>query len=284
MKTKKARQKNQKWSLSPILQLPSLLLLGVFGLGLVDLLSYHLAYSQRIYPGIKIGGINVGKSESLSELKDSLFFAQDFLLLTPNVDSSIQNKTTLAKNNLKTNQMVLPDSPKKQTGLDLIGEGASRFVGSPANRVTNISVAASLVDGTVVRPGETFSFYKVIGSLAPERGFKEADLIYGGFIQKGQGGGICQVSTTLYRAALNSNLPIVERWPHSLRISYYEQDSPPGFDAAVYFPDSDFRFQNNTQSDLVIKTSLDPVSSSLKVGLYTQARGKELSLSQISGH
>ena len=282
MKTKKARVKQKNWPNMPVFQIFGFLFLAVISVLITTYVSYQLAYEQKIFPGVRVLGVNVGKRESLSELKDSLFFAQDFFLLTPNIGSFAQNKTTFAKQNLKTNQIkVLPTVTKEQTSLDLIGVGQSKFVGSPQERVTNIAVASSLVNGTIVPKGETFSFYKAIGSLGPEKGFKEADLIYGGSIQKGQGGGICQVSTTLYRAALNSNLPIVERWPHSLRISYYEQDSPPGFDAAVYFPESDFRFQNNTSSDLMIKTSFDPGSSSLKVELYTQTPSKELSLSQI---
>lgn len=285
MKTKKRVRPQKNWPSKPVLRLLSYLLFGVLGLGLISFVSYQLAYSHHLYSGIKIASIDVGEKESLSSLKDSLLFAQDFFLLTPNVASFAQPKTTFAKQNLKANQtQVLPAITKKQTNLDLIGEGQSRFVGSPANRVTNISVASSLVDDTIVPSGGTFSFYETIGGLGPEKGFKEADLIYGGVIQPGLGGGICQVSTTLYRAALNSNLPIVERWPHSLRISYYEQDSPPGLDAAVYFPESDFRFQNNTASDLLIKTAFDPQASSLKIEFYLQPENELLSLSPLSGH
>src|SRR6185369_9618298 len=84
----------------------------------------------------------------------------------------------------------------------------------------------------------------------------------------GDGGGVCQVSTTLFRAALNAGLPIVERHAHAYRVGYYEEDSPPGFDATVYVPSVDLKFKNDTDHYLLIQTVIDPQELRLTFNLY----------------
>lgn len=161
---------------------------------------------------------------------------------------------------------------------ELIGLGTSRFVGSISNRVYNITLAASRLNGLLVAPGEVFSFNKALGDVSKFTGYKEAFIIQGGKTILGDGGGVCQVSTTLFRAILNSGLPIVERHPHSYRVGYYEQDSSPGIDATVYAPSVDLKFKNDTPSHVLVQAYTNPISSTLTFSLYGTSDNRKVTL------
>lgn len=140
---------------------------------------------------------------------------------------------------------------------ELIAEGTSLFQHSIENRIYNINLAASRINGALIAPGDTFSFAKAVGDVSSLTGYKQAYVIENGKTVLGDGGGVCQVSTTLFRAALNAGLPIIERHQHAYRVGYYEQDSPPGIDAAVYVPSVDMKFKNDTDHYLLIQTVID---------------------------
>jgi vancomycin resistance protein YoaR len=149
---------------------------------------------------------------------------------------------------------------------DLMGSGVSTFVGSSQERATNIRVAGELLNGTVVPPGGTFSFLKTMGGIDEAHGFVEGYVIAAERTQRGVGGGVCQVSTTMFRAAFWSGLDIVERNQHSYRVGWYEANGEPvGFDAAVFDPGVDLQFVNNTQHYILIETVLAPSSITLNV-------------------
>jgi len=143
------------------------------------------------------------------------------------------------------------------------------FRGSSAERLQNIRTAAAQFDGLLVAPGETFSMGEAMGDISLDNGFTEALIIYGGQTIKGVGGGVCQVSTTLFRTAFFAGFPIVERVPHAYRVSYYEQTSGgndpklAGLDATVYFPLVDFKFTNDSAYWILMETSFDEGSRSL---------------------
>ncbi len=136
------------------------------------------------------------------------------------------------------------------------------FYGGEANRIHNVQLVAHLVDGKLIAPGETFSFNGATGERSAEKGFLEAPVIINGELQTGLGGGVCQVSTTVFNAAYEAGLPIVERTNHALYISHY----PLGRDATVNYPDVDLKFSNDTGHWLLLRTFVG--SSSLTVGLY----------------
>lgn len=167
-----------------------------------------------------------------------------------------------------------------QLGIkELISTGTSKFAGSAPERVTNIQVAAARLNGTVIPAGATFSFLDSLGPITRENGYKEGLTIQGDETVPGIGGGVCQVSTTAFRAAFFAGLPIVERHQHSYRVSYYEQDgSPVGFDAAVYDPGVDLRFRNDTGAAILIQTGVDTGSSTLAFRFYGTASGREVKL------
>ena len=121
-------------------------------------------------------------------------------------------------------------------------------IGGTSNRHSNVALAASRINGTVLRPGETFSYNKTVGPRSVECGFKEAPEIVKGVLKPGVGGGVCQVSSTLFNAVLRSNLKIVDRSHHAFPVHYVS----PGLDATVVDGDIDFRFQNDTASPVYI--------------------------------
>lgn len=151
---------------------------------------------------------------------------------------------------------------------ELIGSGTSLFQGSIPNRIYNITLAATRIHGVLVAPDEVFSFNKVLGDISSFTGYKQAYVIQNGRTVLGDGGGVCQVSTTLFRAILNAGLPIVERNAHAYRVGYYEQDSGPGLDATIFVPNIDLRFKNDTKNHILIQTVIDPDSQRLTFNLY----------------
>jgi vancomycin resistance protein YoaR len=157
---------------------------------------------------------------------------------------------------------------------ELIGSGTSLYQGSIESRAYNVGLGASRVNGVLVAPGENFSFVEAVGDVSSLTGYKQAYIISGGKTILGDGGGICQVSTTLFRAALNAGLPIVERYPHAYRVGYYEQDTPPGIDATVYVPSVDLKFKNDTGNHILIQSVNDPVEQKLTFMIYGTSDGR----------
>ncbi len=160
---------------------------------------------------------------------------------------------------------------------ELLGTGKSRFSGSIASRIYNIRLASSKFNGVLVAPGETFSFNDSLGDVSVFTGYKQAYIIKDGKTVLGDGGGVCQVSTTFFRAILNAGLPIVERRAHSYRVYYYEQDSPPGLDATVYAPTTDLKFKNDTPGYLLIQTLFNQNSLTLVFEIYGTSDGRSAS-------
>jgi len=134
--------------------------------------------------------------------------------------------------------------------------------GGDPNRIHNVQLVAHLVDDKLIAPGATFSFNGATGERSADKGFLEAPVIINGELQTGLGGGVCQVSTTVFNAAYEAGLPITARTNHALYISHY----PLGRDATVNYPDIDLKFVNDTGHWLLLRTFVG--TSSLTVGLY----------------
>ncbi len=169
---------------------------------------------------------------------------------------------------------------------ELIHEEVSYFYGSNADRVKNITIAASKFHGVMVPPGATFSMAEALGDITLENGYAEALIIAGGQTIQGVGGGVCQVSTTLFRAAFFAGFPIVERYPHAYRVSYYEKvagnrinPSLAGLDATVFVPIVDFKFTNDTSYWLLMETYVNPTYSSIVWKFYSTSDGREVNWS-----
>jgi vancomycin resistance protein YoaR len=136
----------------------------------------------------------------------------------------------------------------------LLGVGRSNFAGSPTNRRRNIALGAKLMNGVLIGPGETFSQLKTLGPVDGEHGWFQELVIKGDKTTPEYGGGLCQIGTTSFRAALSTGLPIVERQNHSYRVVYYE---PAGTDATIYDPAPDFKFKNDTPGNLLITSQIE---------------------------
>lgn len=163
---------------------------------------------------------------------------------------------------------------------ELIGKGESKFAGSITSRIHNIALAASKLNGVLIAPNEVFSFNKTLGDVSIYTGYQQAYIIKEGQTVLGDGGGVCQVSTTLFRAALNTGLPIIERRAHSYRVSYYEQGFPVGLDATVYDPTTDLKIKNNTPGHILIQTKTDTKNKKLTFELYGTFDGRVSTVSK----
>jgi len=202
----------------------------------------------------------------------------------------IGNLRTLEETDIDSSNVLVPatlTSPEVKTsdvnnlGInELLGRGISYFAGSISGRIYNINLASSKFMGVLVAPGETFSFVKVVGDISTQTGYKQAYIISGGKTILGDGGGVCQVSTTLFRAILNAGLPIIERTAHAYRVGYYEQSSPPGLDATVYSPSVDLKFKNDTPNHLLIQTRVDNKKMVLTFEIYGTKDGRVTTISK----
>ncbi len=135
-----------------------------------------------------------------------------------------------------------------------IGEGRSNFAGSPRNRRHNIAVGADTLNGIIIEPDEEFSLVQTLGAIEASTGYLPELVIKGNKTVPEYGGGLCQIGTTAFRAALDTGFPITERRNHSYRVSYYE---PAGTDATIYDPSPDFRFVNDTGHHVLLTTEID---------------------------
>jgi vancomycin resistance protein YoaR len=163
---------------------------------------------------------------------------------------------------------------------ELIGRGESNFAGSIPNRIFNLKLASEKMNGILVAPGETFSFNKYVGDISAAGGYKQAYIIQNGRTILGDGGGVCQVSTTMFRAVLAAGLPVEERSQHAYRVSYYENDRQPGFDAAIFTPTQDFKFTNDTPAHILIQTKYDEAKKSLAFELFGTKDGRQVEISK----
>jgi len=182
-----------------------------------------------------------------------------------------------------------PQIPGTATGqelgiTELIASETSYFYGSSQERIQNIKAAAERFHGVMIAPGEIFSMGAAMGDVSLENGFAEALIIFGGRTIKGVGGGVCQVSTTLFRTVFNAGFPVVERYSHAYRVSYYEMTASgavdpdlAGLDATVYFPLVDFKFKNDTPYWILMETYVNESGRSLTWKMYSTSSGRTVS-------
>ena len=201
----------------------------------------------------------------------------------PETIDSIQNMLLSGNHEVA----LLFDNHEPEVKADAIAENlgitepvsvvSTYFYDSGSARVQNISTAAAAFHGLLVAPGETLSMAEVMGDVSLDNGYAEALIIFGDRTIKGVGGGVCQVSTTLFRAAFFGGYPIVERHPHAYRVGYYEQgpSSPgPGLDATVFIPIVDFKFTNDREDWLLLETYV--YGNQLLWKFYSTSDGREV--------
>lgn len=176
--------------------------------------------------------------------------------------------------------------PETLTSLgikELVGEGTSYFLNSAEYRITNISAGIALLHGVLIAPGGEFSFNDTVGDDLDERtGFVQGEAIVDNKVVIEYGGGICQDSTTVYRAAFYAGLPITERTSHSSRLDFYEVGETVGMDAAIFTEiGPDMRFRNDTDHWLLMQGEVDQVAQQVAIRLYgTKVAGRTVERSE----
>ena len=214
-----------------------------------------------------------GKMVDVDDIKKNLNYQFEKIL------SKQKTQTITIPINTKTLTPKITTDKANNLGIkELIGKGTSLFQRSIPQRIFNITLAAQRINGVLIAPNETFSFNKALGDVSAFTGYQQAYIIQNGKTILGDGGGVCQVSTTFFRALLDSGLPITQRHAHAYRVGYYEQDSLPGLDATIYVPSVDLQFKNDTNDYILVQTQLDQDLQQLSVFLYGKKDGRIVSM------
>ncbi len=186
------------------------------------------------------------------------------------ITNYLQNQTTASAIalNVKTIPAAVSNENIDNLGIkELISEGTTYFPGSPANRLQNVRTGAKKFNGVLLKPGQVFSFGEYLGEVSAATGYAPGLIILGDHEEKAYGGGLCQVSSTAYRAALLAGLPILQRTNHAFAISYYTAPyGVPGVDATIYYPQVDMKFLNDTGHYILIQTQMS--GTTLKFYFY----------------
>ncbi|OGL73708.1 hypothetical protein A3E39_01910 [Candidatus Uhrbacteria bacterium RIFCSPHIGHO2_12_FULL_60_25] len=162
--------------------------------------------------------------------------------------------TTFTIQVVREEPVLVGKDPERLGIKEIVGIGRSNFSGSPANRRKNIATGVKKVNGSLIEPGAEFSLLQTLGPVTAANGWLPELVIKGNKTEPELGGGLCQIGTTTFRAALGSGLPITQRTNHSYRVRYYE---PAGTDATIYEPRPDFRFLNDMKTHVLIHAYLD---------------------------
>jgi len=220
-------------------------------------------------------GLNLDSEQTVNLIKNSLNILEN--------GSEEEIETLLATSQLLPLTRTQPETTLAETndlGINaLIGSGDSHYAHSIPARIHNVKITADRLSLNIVPPGEEFSFNQAIGEVSSATGYKAAYIIQNGRTVLGGGGGVCQVSTTLFRALLDAGLDITKRLPHSYRVSYYELDKKPGFDATVYAGDVDLRFINDTPNHILIYSEADSENLYMRVEIYGTDDGRTTEIS-----
>ncbi len=197
-----------------------------------------------------------------------------------NIVDAIANSTPNGQSSVKVSLVVDEIAPEislsniNDLGINaLLGQGESDFIGSSDSRIHNIGVSSKIFNGILLKPGEEFSFNDLLGEVDGTTGYLPELVIKGGQLIPEYGGGICQVSTTVFRSAIAAGLPILERHPHSLPVRYY---NPQGFDATIYPGVVDLRFKNDTPSHILLQSKI--TGSKLSFEIYGSKDGRQVSI------
>jgi vancomycin resistance protein YoaR len=199
-------------------------------------------------------------------------------------DALLRGEHTVSLAVAEAQPQIAGNTTGQQLGItELIWSETSYFYGSSNERIQNIEAAAGRFHGVLVAPGEIFSMGETMGDVSLENGFAEALIIYGGRTIKGVGGGVCQVSTTLFRGVFFAGFPIVERHEHAYRVPYYEMIASgavdpqyAGLDATVYVPLVDFKFKNDSPYWILMETYVNESARTLTWKFYSTKDGRSV--------
>ncbi|HYF05337.1 MAG TPA: VanW family protein [Patescibacteria group bacterium] len=231
---------------------------------------------SRIYEWVKRQAADINQKPVSAELEIKDGKAVKFVNSSTGVevdvlDSTLKTAAALEKGGTEAVLVVRTTQPEKtlaQTNnlgiRELVSVGTSSFAGSPANRIHNVKLGVSHISGVIVPPGATFSFNDNVGEISATTGYKEALVIKRTGTVPEAGGGMCQVSSTVFRGVMNGGMKVTTRRNHAYSVQYY---NPPGTDATTYNPTQDFKFVNDTPGSLLIWAEY-PTKSTLVFKFY----------------
>lgn len=257
--------------------------------------AYQIALNEEVFriyldglaPRLQIQPVNArfifNDDTGILDIKEPAIIGRrlDISATIDHISEALQNDQHEVTLQFETiNPEVTDETLGETLGItELVHQETSYFYGSSADRVQNIRTAAAEFHGLLIPPQTTFSMADYLGDISLENGYAEALIIYGGQTIQGVGGGVCQVSTTLFRAAFFAGFPINERHAHAYRVSYYEQRANgsrdanlAGLDATVYVPIVDLKFTNDTDYWLLMETYLGSYSLTWK--FYSTSDGR----------
>lgn len=249
----------------------------------INLYTQNIAKSFQKEPVDALFNFQNGKVIEFKPARNGIIVNSDILskeivVAFNNLEKSAEKQEKLSPS-FQTVEPKIKNSDVNDLGIkELLGSGTSTFKHSSATRNINIAKGISIVNRILVAPGDTFSFVKSLGEVTLEAGYKQAYIIRQGKTELDVGGGICQVSTTLFRAMLNAGLNITERKNHAYRVSYYEEDSKPGFDATIFIPSPDLKFINDTKHHILIQSVLDMDNRRLTYEIYGTSDGRKVNI------
>ena len=261
MQSRNAAWRLSKWQLRSLLALPhgtKALTIGGPGAN-----RYFRGLARALNRPARDAGFAVARSGSVSIVPARVGRVLNVPATAANVLAAASRRDSrVARVVIETKQPRRSTSEARAMGIRRVVGQFETIYGGDSNRIHNVELVARLIDGRLIPPGVTFSFNRATGARTAEKGFREAPVIINGELQTGLGGGVCQVSTTVFNAAYEAGLKITSRTNHALYISHY----PLGRDATVNYPDTDLRFVNDTKHWLLLRTFVG--SSALVVGLY----------------
>jgi vancomycin resistance protein YoaR len=208
-------------------------------------------------------GIKLSVEKNLEKISQALFAKT----------GSWQTDVEIILETEKSKAEITTESIENLGITSLIGQGTSNFAGSPKNRQHNIKIGSATFHGVLIKPEEEFSFNKIIGKVGASKGYLPELVIKNNRTVAEYGGGLCQISTTCFRAALYSGLKITERRPHAYAVQYY---NPQGTDATIYPPHPDLRFINDTPNYILIQTKIE--GNILTFDFYGTDDGREVKI------
>lgn len=238
-----------------------------------NFVNSNISHLEQAPENVRIWRESEGKIQFEGRGNDGRAIERERLLSMLNVSiGALDSEITVP---LKVVPPKVEVSPELQElGIrELISVGHTRFAGSPVNRMHNIRTGISKFNGLIIAPGEIFSFNKNLGEVDASTGYRKELVIKPEGTIPEFGGGLCQVSTTMFRAAYLAGLPVKERAPHSYIVTYYSQVGGHGFDATVYPPTRDLKFLNDTQNTILVQSYAEGVDAYFKFYGTSDGRG-----------
>ena len=247
--------------------------------------SEHISTNIERQPQNPVFVFAGGKVTEFNTAKDGIALnKEEYYVLLEDALVELENTEVVTITNKVPTLNTPPDyttSDVNDLGIrELIGRGTSKYAGSIPSRIHNLALASKNFNGVLLKPGETFSFNETLGEVSGATGYQQAYIIKDGRTELGDGGGVCQVSTTLFRAILDAGLPVTKRSAHSYRVTYYEQGSPPGIDATVYEPSPDLAFKNDTPGHILIQSVANTKALTLVFEIYGTSDGRVSTISK----